>query len=190
MQIEEIRIYGLRGIVAFEHRIHDEWLAETPRTLLISGLNGSGKTTLLEAIAALWGDFGAWLDGKKFAGAAKDWLFTDTRLAAIKFTGILGGDPRPIWIFVARPNEFKELTPQMEGCHFAGLVKYDRDHQIVEVDDPDFWKTFGSLRNANIAEGRKDLPNIVYVGSDDRRMPRPARRARIITPRCLQVKKK
>lgn len=180
MQIEEIQIYGLRGIVAFEHRLYDEWLARIPRTLLVSGLNGSGKTTLLDAIAGLWSDLGSWLDGKKHARPPRDWLFADSRLAAVKFVGVLGGDRRPIWIFAARPNEFKDLTTKMEGCHYAGIVNYGRDGLIVEMDDPNFWKTFGALRNANVAEGRRDLPNVVYVGSDDRRMPRPTKRTKIM----------
>lgn len=180
MQIEEIRIYGLRGIVTFEHRLYDEWLAQIPSTLLVSGLNGSGKTTLLDVIASLWSDLGAWLEGKKHAGPAREWLFAESRLAAVKFVGVLGGDRRPIWIFAARPNEYKDLVSQMEGCHYVGAVNYGRDGLIVEMDDPVFWKTFGALRNANIAEGRRDLPNVVYVGSDDRRMPRPPKRTRIM----------
>jgi hypothetical protein len=131
VQIAEIRIWGMRGIVTFEHRLLDPWLGVIPQTLLVSGLNGSGKTTLLDAISTLWSSFGSALDGQ----FRPPHLLTSCRLAAIKLESFADGELRPVWLFAARLNEWNDLKPSLEGCHFVGIVNDGKGRLRFEFSD-------------------------------------------------------
>jgi ABC-type transport system involved in cytochrome c biogenesis ATPase subunit len=164
----------MRGIVAFEHRLLDPWLDRIPETMLVSGLNGSGKTTLLDAISALWSNFGSALDGHLNLPA----LLASCRLAAIKLEKFAHDDPRPVWLFAARLNEWNDLRPWLEGCHFLGLINDGKRRVRLEVSDQAWAKDWQQRRKLSMAGGCQDVPNLVYITSDTRglmRAPAPGK---------------
>jgi hypothetical protein len=164
----------MRGIIAFEHRLFDPWLDHIPETLLVSGLNGSGKTTLLDAISALWSSFGAALDRQSQLPP----LLASCRLAAIKLESFAEDDPQPVWLFAARLNEWTDLKPALEGCHFAGVISDGKRRTRLEFSDQAWADEWQQRRKRSMAGGRRDVPNIVYITSGTRglmRAPAPGK---------------
>jgi energy-coupling factor transporter ATP-binding protein EcfA2 len=175
VQISEIRILGMRGIVAFEHRLFDPWLGRIPDVLLVSGLNGSGKTTLLNAIANLWRRFGFFLDGsfdpRDKNPAPGRYPLLSCRLVAVKLEA-LADAARPVWLFAARLNEWNDLKPSLADCDFAGVVHDGKGRLRLEFSDQSWAKDMQRRRKESMAGRQNGLPNVVHVASGSRGLGR------------------
>lgn len=172
MRLAKIKIRGLRSIVAYERDLTDEWFGEISPAILAVGLNGAGKTTLLETIAWLWGDFGQLLRSRTNPRHVREGMFSECRIAAIQLHGLLPGDDPPTWLFVANRKEFDEFEQDLAGCQYWGMVRESASKWRFVTHDP-AWRTDLAEKREQSLVGSLNLPNIVYITSDDRSLIEP-----------------
>lgn len=101
----------------------DEWSEEASAKILLSGPNGSGKSNLLEAVAALWSNFGFWLERRQPypEGRRKRerWLGFAVRLE------VHDGGPRSLWLAVGEENWVAQLERRFPQDLVVGEARID-----------------------------------------------------------------
>lgn len=198
MKIRQIKAYRAKSIHYLNHSLYDEWLGEVMDALMIIGPNGAGKSTLLEGIAALWEEWGNWLD----AAARKELIPVGSRrksgepanlpkrcaLFAQPNFGLLAMelvdlDPeRSIWLAAGGEDEIAELHQQNPDAYIVAAVgQRSGELQLLEnwgldwpggPKDLSWLSRWGERRQRSLLE-IEELPNLLYFEPDNRQLLPP-----------------
>jgi hypothetical protein len=79
-----------------------------------------------------------------------------------------------LWLFVAKANELVDLKNRVGDDGFIGVVDHGNNRWIIETSDPGKTKERARLRDESVSGGRSDVPNVVYVNAEERRLKRLA----------------
>jgi len=196
MKIRRVILEGVNNFVQrLDYSFEDEWTGQVPDALLLIGPNGSGKTTLLNVIAGLWELFGRWLGSldQEFIPHLPAFIPIHCRWVAMELVEL--GDDRPLWIFhtPVEPTHWADvrwIVAQQE-THRVGTTWADQRKRTLvphyfppgaitpAPPDPrasdsrwDWVLDWRQRRTDNILSKHRNSPNVVFIESDDRRVPR------------------
>ena len=192
MKIRRVILEGVNNFERFDHTFEYDWTDKVPDSLLLLGPNGSGKTTLLNVMAGLWELFKQLIetsnDTRRFPSLPTA-IPHNCQLAAMEIVGL---EELPLWIFYTQgiPTEkakLPESIAQQETyligtsifspvdnslrLHFfpPGADRAVSSHQKEEWNWIDKWKEHFK---DNILGKYSDLPNMVFIESEARKVPR------------------
>lgn len=198
MKIRQIKAYRAKSILHLEHSLYDEWLGEVVEAMMIIGPNGSGKSTLLEGIAALWEEWGNWLDaagrkklipvgsrgksGEPSGLPKRCGLFAQPNfgLLAIELVGL---DPeRPVWLAAGGEDEIAELKQQNQDAYIVAAVG-QRNGELQPLQnwgldwpggpkDLSWLSRWGERRQRSLLV-MAEMPNLLYFEPDSRQLLPP-----------------
>lgn len=201
MKIRRIIAYRVKSILHLDHSLYDDWLGRVVDGLMVIGPNGAGKSTLLEGIAALWEEWGHWLDatiiergqlvpvgsGQQKRGEpanlpTRHSLFAQPNfgLLAIELVDL---DPkRPIWLAAGGKDEIAELKQGHPDAYIVAAAGQRRDKDRCLQDwgldwpgaprDQSWLGRWAEQRRRSLL-GAVEMPNLLYFEADNRQLLAP-----------------
>lgn len=196
MKIRRIILKGVRNLTDFDQNFEDSWNGQIPNSSLLIGPNGSGKSTILNTVAGLWqvmDDFVGWANETQNSEYGNPFILSFSKMdfAAIE---VIGLEDQPIWIYASTGQyNLSKFVAEHSDCRRIGLIftsnnftqpipdiheyQYanpgEKDTLSMPVDFPHArdltWLTDWNNRlTENILGKRSDLPNLVYLASENR----------------------
>jgi ABC-type lipoprotein export system ATPase subunit len=206
MKIRRIILEGVNNFERFDYTFEYDWTDEVPDSLLLLGPNGSGKTTLLNVIAGLWELFEQWIESppdSKFIPNLTTSIPSTCQWATMELVGLK--DDRSLWVFYAERLDQREPSITNWSDVWADVQREDYRVGVGWAHDQGFYRLYfppGALYPAtsdaedgpwwnwidewrqshaeNVLGKRHDLPNIVFIESEDRKVPRIAESFEVI----------
>ena len=201
MKIRQIKAYRVKSILHLDHSLYDDWLGRVVDGLMVIGPNGAGKSTLLEGIAALWEEWGHWLDatvvehgrlipvgqtrrkrGEPANLPTRHPLFAQPNfgLLAIQVADL---DPkRLIWLAAGGKNEVAQLKQDNPDDYIVAAIGQRRDKSRRLQDwgldwpgaprDQSWLGRWAEQRQRSLL-GVAEMPNVLYFEPDNRRLIPP-----------------
>lgn len=175
MKIRRVVIRGLKALAARDDTFGLEPGNTLASSVCLRGLNGSGKTTYLEAISAIWGMFRRWTQTGRpnlFDGT----LFNPEALIAVQLTE-LPGPEATLWLVYGHEDDW-EMVPDRGDVDVAGVLGWGDSgarKSLRTREDPlyRFWDEQATkLEQPTGRNGIEPLPNIVFIGAEDRYIQR------------------
>jgi energy-coupling factor transporter ATP-binding protein EcfA2 len=199
MRIRRIIAYRVKSILHLDHSLYDDWLGRVIDGLMVIGPNGAGKSTLLEGIAALWEEWGYWLDAVERSGLipvgpsrrkrgepanlpGRHPLFAQPNfgLLAIQLVDL---DPkRLIWLAAGGKDEVAQLKQDYPDDYLVAAVGQRRDEDRHLRDwgldwpgaprDQSWLGRWAEQRRRSLL-GAAEMPNLLYFEADNRQLLAP-----------------
>lgn len=188
MKIRRVILEGVNNFERFDRTFEFDWGGdEVPDPLLLIGPNGSGKTTLLNVMAGLWDVFRRWIESPSDRTDILDLstpILPDCQWAAIELIGL--EKDQPLWVFYGR-HTARDWTDAQQKTYRVGIGVEDvraREFRRLgllpgqsSILNPHFcdWSWADEWRQrlaGNILGKYTDLPNVVFIEGEDRKVPR------------------
>jgi ABC-type transport system involved in cytochrome c biogenesis ATPase subunit len=201
MKIRRIIAHRVKSILRLDHSLYDDWLGRVVDGLMVIGPNGAGKSTLLEGIAALWEEWGNWLDAtmiergglipvgprRRKRGEPAN-LPTRHKLFAQPNFGLLAIQlvdldlKRPIWLVAGGKDEVTQLKRDHPDDYIVAAVGQRRDEDRHLQDwgldwpgapkDQSWLGRWAEQRRRSLL-GVAEMPNLLYFEPDNRQLLAP-----------------
>ena len=198
MKIRRIIAYRVKSILHLDHSLHDDWLGEVVDGLMVIGPNGAGKSTLLAGMAALWEEWGNWLDavergalipvgpsrrkGEPANLPTRQPLFAQPNLGLLAIQLVDLDPKRPIWLAAGGKGEVAQLKQDHPDDYVVAAVGQRRDAERRLQDwgldwpgaptDQSWLGRWAEQRRRSLLGGAK-MPNLLYFEADNRQLVAP-----------------
>ncbi|MDM8525178.1 ATP-binding protein [Desulfococcaceae bacterium HSG8] len=206
MLIRQIILKGVNNFEDFTYIFEDEWTKTVPDSMLLMGANGYGKTTLLRSVANLWHYLCILLEGRTFTKLKPYSIFYEVQFAAIEIKFFLPEFSDSLWICIGKKEDVNRfLKKNKSGYKIAITPNYIASDHIIQAllkkksfkikyispDGSEFERTetepiwFQELREKfinNKLGAPSDLPNIVFLESETRYLPKIEEKEYSIVP--------
>ena len=199
MKIQRIRAHRVKSILHLDHSLYDDWLGRVVDGLMVIGPNGAGKSTLLEGMAALWEEWGNWLDAVERGGLipvgpsqrqrgepanlpTRHPLFAQPNfgLLAIQLVDL---DPkRAMWLAAGGKDEVAQLKRDCPDDYIVAAVGQRRDKDRCLQDwgldwpgaprDQSWLGRWAEQRRRSLLSAA-EMPNLLYFEPDNRQLLAP-----------------
>jgi len=177
MKIRRMILKGVRNFQNLDLCLEDDWSSAIPDSLLLVGPNGSGKTTLLQTVANLWGfSYLFFMQGERRFSFSATSVFVNCHFAALEISGL---DRAPIWFCFGPEDEALKLRADYPKAHIIYSTKINVDEQSFNLslsspgEEQVAWVREWEQRFiGNIVGAQRDLPNLVFLESETRILPK------------------
>jgi energy-coupling factor transporter ATP-binding protein EcfA2 len=196
MKIRRIIAYRVKSILHLDHSLYDDWLGRVVDGLMVIGPNGAGKSTLLEGIAALWEEWGNWLDAVERGGLipvgpsrrkrgepaslpARHPLFAQPNFGLLAIEWVDLDPKRPIWLAAGGKDEVAQLKRDHPDAYIVAAVGQSRDQSRRPQDwgldwpgaptDQSWLGRWAEQRRRSLL-GAAEMPNLLYFEPDNRQL--------------------
>ena len=201
MKIQRIIAYRVKSILHLDHSLYDDWLGRVMDALMVIGPNGAGKSTLLEGIAALWEEWGNWLDaavvkrgvlipvgpsrrkrGEPAHLPERHPLFAQPNFGLLAVELVELDPQRSVWLAAGGRDEVRQLKHANPDAYIVAAVGQRRDENRRLQDWGLDWPGAPGDQSwlARWAEQRRrsllsvaEMPNVLYFEPDNRNLLAP-----------------